>query len=385
MTHLKDDPKLPIDQADELGYTAFGPVVLRFCAWLADQAESQKLTHLYFLSREGYFLLSLFKKYLSLGLRPPLDARATYLYMSRRAAYGAAEKTPAALKAMLLAGPFKGNLYDLLENRFGISAEFCKHISLQNVTLSIPEDLEKTLHALQPALPQLNEKAKAERELFNEYLKQEGFFDVETAALVDLGYSGSIQRWMHAVTEKRLAGFYFATTRVVHDWESDDNKVYSCFATDCGAYRSPPVYRYALALESWLTAPTGQVVRFVRPANGVVPEFAPAGRMQEQFPVAAAVAKGVERYFDDIAFLAKFDSGWEKYLETSAQDIMAAALESHAFSDMLNVLSVEDAFCGEGEISLSARISELMLDMKLSETVLDKDQKAELSLDSDKH
>src|SRR5262249_41273614 len=112
MTHLKDDPKLLIDQADELGYTAFGPVVMRFCAWLADQAETQKLSHLYFLSREGYFLLSLFKKYLSLGLRPPLDVQATYLSMSRRAAYGAAEKSQASLKAMLLAGPFQGELFD---------------------------------------------------------------------------------------------------------------------------------------------------------------------------------------------------------------------------------------------------------------------------------
>src|SRR5689334_15404394 len=105
MTHSKEDLKTLADRAEELGYAAFGPVLLRFSAWLAQESAALNLKHLYFLSREGYFLLSLFKKYLSLGLRPPLEIEATYLSISRRAAYGAADKTCESLKAMLLAGP----------------------------------------------------------------------------------------------------------------------------------------------------------------------------------------------------------------------------------------------------------------------------------------
>ena len=371
MIHSKEDRKELIEQAGELGYAAFGPVLLSFSSWLARQAAELRLQHLYFLSREGYFLLDLYKKFLSLGLTPDPNIPATYLSMSRRAAYGAAEKSRASLKAMIMAGPYEGNLYDLLEGRIGLSPEFCQKISLPNPKIEVLKESEKILDILTPSLPALNEQAKMERETLAQYLRQEGLYDVETAALVDLGYSGSIQRWLYSITGKKMAGFYFATTTVVDDFETEENKIYSCFAKGCSVFRSPPVYRYALTLESWLTAPTGQVLHFVREDGRAVPQHAPTGKMQELFKVVTAVAHGVERYFDDFAYLAKFDPDWEKDLNARAQDVLAATVESHVFSSVLDFLSVEDAFCGHGEISISERITDLMSDMRLSEMLVD--------------
>jgi hypothetical protein len=297
--------------------------------------------------------------------------------MSRRAAFGAAEKSRDSLKAMLMAGPFDGELYKLLENRIGLSAQSCSKMRLPNSTVSIPVDVEKVLDLLTAVLPALNELAQEEREALLGYLKQEGLLDVETAALVDLGYSASIQRWLHSVSRKRMAGFYFATTKVVENWQADDNQVHACFATGCGAFRSPPVYRYALTLESWLTAPTGQVLRFIKSGDAFVPEHAPTGKMQELFRVATGVAKGVERFFDDAAFLARFDPEWEANLHATAQDILAVAVESPVFASVLEFLSVEDAFCGHGEISLTQRLSDLMSDVKLSETIVGIEEKSD--------
>jgi hypothetical protein len=376
MTHSKEDPKTLVQQAEDLGYAAFGPVLMRFSAWLASEASSLRLKRLYFLSREGYFLLRLFNKYVALGLSPNPNIETKYLSISRRAAYGAAEKTRESLKAMLMAGPFEGDLYKLLEGRMGLDKAFCEKVRLPNSPIALPVDVEKILDILTSALPALNDHAKTEREPLNGYLKQEGIYEHETAALVDLGYSASIQRWLHRITSQKMVGFYFATTKVVNDFEAEDNRVLACFATDCGAFRSPPVYRYALTLESWLTAPTGQVLRFNRSGDTYGPEHAPTGKMQDLFRVATGVANGVERYFDDIAFLARYEPEWEKNLQASSQDVLAATLESQAFTSVLDFLSVEDAFCGHGEISLTERLSDLMSDMRLSEMIVDGEKRS---------
>ena len=369
MTHLKEEPRLLSEQAEDFGYGAFGPLILRFSAWLGDEARRRGTRRLYFLSREGYFLLDLFRKAASLGLYRADDLDARYLYISRRAAFGAAVKTRDSLEAVLVSGPFEGPLYSLLEARIGLTPHFCASHGLVNSEVSIAGDAESILSLLEPLIPAMNEIAATEREPMLQYLRQEGFFDDEPVALVDVGYSASIQRWMGSVSGRKLTGYYFATTTVVKGWENEDNRVVACFASGCSLVKSPPVYRYALASESWLTAPTGQVLSYEISHGVAQPRFAPEGKTQRDFQVAASVAQGVTRYFEDMAFLAPADPNWEHNLAAMAQNILAAAMESGMYGDVLKALSVEDAFCGNGEISLSDRVADLTSSMRLSDVL----------------
>lgn len=262
MTHLKADPKALDEQAEDFGYTAFGPLILAFSAWLEEEAEKRGIHRLYFLSREGYFLLQLYKEALRLGLCRLSNIDARYLYISRRATFGAAEKTPETLDLMLRSGQFQGPLYDLLDARLGLSRDFCEDHGLPNVTVDVENDSKAVLDLLKPILPALQKKTASERAPLEQYLRQEGFFDDQLVGLVDVGYSASIQRWLWMLTKRDLTGFYFATTDAVNEWQNPHNLVLGCFATECSLTKMPPVYRYALASESWLTAPTGQVLQF---------------------------------------------------------------------------------------------------------------------------
>ncbi len=366
---MKEGHSLLIDQARKLGYTAFGPLILRFSTWLAAEAQREGVHKLYFLSREGYFLKSHFEKSLALGLVNAPGIESRYLLISRRAAFGAVNKTRSSLKAILEAGEFDGRLYNLLEARIGYSPEVSEKIGLPNVEVSLLDDVEKTLDILIHHLEPLNELALKEQKPMLEYLGAEGFTGGSPLGLVDLGYAGSIQRSLQSMTGNRLAGFYFATTKTVNEWQDESNRLFACFAKDCSLAKMPPVYRYALALESWMTSPQGQLTLFEMDAGKPVPKFGPVGKMQANFEISEAVAEGVERYMEDIAYLAPFDPTWEETLVSRSESIMTVALESAAFSTILNFLCVEDDFCGKGEIPIAELVATLMNDMRLSNVV----------------
>ena len=371
MIHLKDDPKSLTEQAEKLGYAAFGPVMLRFCVWLAEQANSCQAGRLYFLSREGYFLRKLFQKARELGLaRSSREVDPRYLLISRRAAFGAGHKTRKSLHDMLMGGRFEGRLYDLLEGRIGYAKAFAEAQGIPNETVVLPDATDKVLDVLASKLPALNEHADSERKTLERHLEQEGFAGADKAFVVDLGYSASIQRSLQSITGQRMMGFYFATTKQAESSVNSDNEVRACFASGCSVSKAPPVYRYSLALESWLTSPDGQVLYFEEKDGKVVPRFAPPGRMQKDFALAESVAQGVEQYFEDVAFLAPFQENWKDSLAASAEDVMAVALESHEFAPILETLSVEDPFCGHGEISVAEKIEELSSTFRLSDVVL---------------
>jgi hypothetical protein len=369
MTHLKEDGNLKLEQAEELGYTAFGPVVTAFYGWLTDEAKRLGVRRLYFLAREGHFLLDLFKKYCSVGLAEEAEFDMRYLLISRRAVFGAADKSREFFKAMLNCGPFEGSLHALIEARIGLTPEACVKMALPNPHVELPEDPHSVLATLERFIQPFNELAIDEKNALQQYLRQEGFDDGEAVGLVDLGYSGSIQRWLGPLSGKPVTGFYFATTISVQEFQNNENRVRACFASDCSLTKTPPIYRYALALESWLTAPSGQLVQFMMSDGVAKPQFAPPGRMQEKFQLPTAVAKGVARYMDDCAFLARFDSNWKQSLHVMSQDVLAAAMESRIFEDVFNALSVEDAFCGHGEISIFDRIADLTSDVKLLDVI----------------
>lgn len=366
MIPLKEEPDTILARAEELGCAAFGPVVLAFFAWLVASAKERDVKRLYFLAREGYFLLDLFKKFLSLGFAGDSDFDSRYLLISRRAVFGAWQRSRISLKAILDCGEYEGSLHDLLEARIGVPPSFSVSAGIPNISCDLPRNTSDVLDAILPAPPRLNELAAIERAPLIAYLTQEGLFDSSPVGLVDVGYSANIQRALFDIAGRDLVGFYFATTTSPAAWKTDKNEVIACFASDCSLTKMPPVFRYALALESWLTAPDGQVVRFqgTSPARA---EFASPGQMQQHFQIPQAIARGVERYLIESAFLAPFDRNWQRNVFSSSQDIFATALESRVFEDVFRSLSVEDLFCGHGEMSIYDRIRELTSDVRLQD------------------
>ena len=332
----------------ELGAACFGPLMLQFTSWLCRTAAEREISTLYFLSREGHFLQAAYEKFLALGLNGDVPATpCRYLLISRRAVFGAAIKDRTTLRQMLDAGMFDGSMHEMLRVRLG---EAAVRAVPKDRTVSLPRDTDRVLDALVEALPQLNEAASEERAGLLAYAKRSGLLDTPRVGLVDLGYSGTIQRHLHVITGVPLTGFYFATTSRTKKWESDANRSLTCFGESCELPDEKiPAFRYALALESWLTSPDPQLVRFDPEGE---PVFGDESTMQRRFAELEAIDAGVHDYFEDVAHVG----GGKDDLSWFAQEVMVSALHAERYKDVVGMLSIEDRFCGNDEIPIAHRL-----------------------------
>ncbi|EFB1111139.1 HAD-IA family hydrolase, partial [Escherichia coli] len=102
-----------------LGYAGIGPFVSAFMLWLGRKAKQDNISHLYFLSREGWLL----KQVYDVIHKDDKDVPSTtYLYASRRATRVASLRTLSDVIS-LSSHPYQGNITvgTLLEDRFGIN------------------------------------------------------------------------------------------------------------------------------------------------------------------------------------------------------------------------------------------------------------------------
>lgn len=197
------------------------PLLLDYVYWVLQEAEKRGLRTLYFLSRDGYILQ---KMAIQVCRKEHISIHCKYLYCSR-----AALRMPTyaligeeAFELLLLGG-YQVSKKSLLaraelnrEQRYAVWADCGEPV----------EDEEKLLSRYE--LKQLREKLKAShvfRELVLEkskvaypqalgYFRQEGLLESDTVAIVDSGWTGSMQRSLRQLLgsagfEGKIVGFYF--------------------------------------------------------------------------------------------------------------------------------------------------------------------------------
>jgi FMN phosphatase YigB (HAD superfamily) len=197
------------------------PVLSCYVMWVLNQARERGIGRLYFLSRDGQILLQIAKG-LSPAQRGDLDLR--YLHASRRSWH------PASVVANLgeeklgwLCDDTSFLSVDSACARGGIEA-----LEIQGVledhdlpagvwerNLSPEERQSLRLVFSDPrANARLRQRAEELRAPLVSYLRQEGFYDGESWAIVDLGWNGRLQDSladiMRATGGPEPLGFYFA-------------------------------------------------------------------------------------------------------------------------------------------------------------------------------
>ena len=76
--YIRNTERFCIGEDEKIGYTCFGAVTLGFVLWLREVCKKQKITTLYFFSREGFFYKKLF------DLLFGTEIKTEYLYVSRK-------------------------------------------------------------------------------------------------------------------------------------------------------------------------------------------------------------------------------------------------------------------------------------------------------------
>lgn len=199
------------------GFEVIGPLLFGFSRWLHKSAMNQGIEHLYFLSRDGYLLMSAYKEVYPNDIVP-----ASYLYVSR--------KTVREAQLWL-----KSDLCDVSklfpENIFLEYDEFCRYFNIDGAESAqareecglsdkmrfLPKDLLKDFRLrnfYEKIKPRIIEESKKVYEKIIQYLHQNQFSG--KVGIVDIGWAGTIQDCLETIasydTNTEIIGFYLGLT-----------------------------------------------------------------------------------------------------------------------------------------------------------------------------
>lgn len=342
---------LEFDSAYDVGYTVFGPLMYAFTAWIANHPTTSSLRHLYFLSREGYALRRFYE---TVRAQCPALAlpESSYFLTSRRMVLSAVQGVQFA-PAEVLANHnvYRGTLGSLLRSRLGLVLP--ELTDANAIEIELPRDEDEVVEYLTILEQQISEHGRTDLALYRQYLDESDMAQAGTVGVVDIGYSGTIQRNLQEVLRRGLVGYYMATFKDISAVARQGGVAFGCFC-DGESLWSPgvPVVRHSLLLEALLTAPHGQLAGFTKDGDELRPVFKADPRSEEHTATLAEMHQGADDYCRDI--LAAYPAEYRAAILSAPLDLGAlqepllllANKQIVVPQAVAEALAVEDDFTG---------------------------------------
>lgn len=246
------------------------PALVNFAIWVLLNAQKNNIKRLYFLSRDGYLMFRA-AKILAAKLGVPVECR--YLYCSRFSL-----RMPMFHKDTRLALEYlcsKGLDISVIKvlKRAGLSEKEIKNVIKE---LKFPYSIfdpitDKMLFELKNKLMQcpiflkyLDTHSKEIASVFYGYLKQEGVLDEIPMAVVDSGWTGSMQKLLDDACfilgkKHKLEGFYWGLYETP---KGTQRNKYHCYYFSPEKNLMEKVYFSNCLFEAVFTAPHGMVTGY---------------------------------------------------------------------------------------------------------------------------
>jgi len=268
------------------GYTVAGPALAGFALWLHEELRRDGVERAFFLLRDGEILQRVYDVFAE---GRPEAVPSSLLYSSRRAfSVPALVAGARSLNAQLFVsanprpvGEFLRRLdvqVDGLEHAFR-GCGFTGPDEIIHLVKTRPEDMERLarLYAHPEVARQLVARSNEERELLLAYLRQERVLGAGRAALVDIGWNGTIQKCLHkAAAHERvqadLVGYYFGTEPGIGARDGEGMRFKSYFFHDGQPReRYTAVFSFRELFELICSSARGSLRRFERRGGRVEP------------------------------------------------------------------------------------------------------------------
>ena len=294
------------------GYSVAGPLLSAFALWLHERFTADGIDRAYFLLRDGEIILDVYRALLG----DTALATTSLLESSRRAfVLPAMESARPSIMMQLLACENPLAAGEFLE-RFGVrtrdlavafrAAGFTSGDEIVDPRDTTAGDKLQALLARPDVLQALVGRSRAERALLWRYLEQERVTSPGRIALVDIGWSGTIQKALMAVgslERKRLDvhGYYLGTLPpIVHDLDGSRGTGFYC---DAGqpVHRARPVIELRQLVEFICTTDRGSLRSFRSEGSTVVPVHGPVDHPEEQRQSLTELRSGALAYAQGLA------------------------------------------------------------------------------------
>lgn len=303
----------------EFGASFLGPALTMYARAVAEHSAGRVPVC---LAREGWLLHQLLTRLEAKGLvqfeHPPM-----YLKVSRtllfRAMLGDPEIWPIALK-----GDFAGTVLELLMKRFGLQLHevyACLPAEVISFELTLPDDAEEVQQWLVPHASRLQEQVTHTRLAVGQYFREMGLLDESyTPLMLDVGYSGTIQKLCTRLLKRDTEGLYFIA-RQAGNTSLDGNTAHmtGVFREGINWKEGYTMLERSLLLECLMTAPHGQVVDVRQTQDG-------------EFMFFYGREAASQRYYQDLA--AIIDGATESVVEAMSNGIDYSTEEVEALFDV---------------------------------------------------
>ncbi len=352
--------KAPIfSQANEFGYCLMGPIFFTFIIWLIKQSKKDKVDQLLFLSREGWLLKQLYKTIQSHPniKKSSVIAQGSYFYCSR-SFVGLASINNKEDFSLLLNSHYKGSVKKLLQSRFGLQ-NLTLFIDLfgkdvLDIQICLPQNKEEIKQYLSMIYPTIQKQVYSDKAIFLNYWQQQTA-NAKQPAIVDIGYSGSLQKGMIKLTKQTLNGYYFVTNESAKQIITLGGQCHSCFGhlLAFDQMNKLTIHRYSLLLEAIMTSPEGQLKFFKQSEQNITPKFKEKGVSQTHFDTINNIHQGILNYATDMLDILgdeAFELNFDKHQLTEL--ISLVVNKKVDIGDLSDSLSVEDEFSGNNEINV---------------------------------
>ncbi|GLX81285.1 HAD family hydrolase [Thalassotalea eurytherma] len=245
----------------EFGQNFFGPLLSQY---LKSVFEGSNEGHLYYcLAREGHFIQAAISELKKQGLLDTtIDSR--YLIVSRVFMFKILLGAPESWQ-FSLSPKFEGNLQTLLAHRFNLSQTIIDSIlseAEQTTDINLPEDIDTVKAVFLKHHNELSSVVSGAKIAYLAYLEYKGFGvdDIEHNVL-DIGYSGTIQKLLTLLTSTSTTGHYFIASKPgTHVVAGNNVQMHGVFKEGVKLGDGHVMLDRSLFLESLLTAPSAQLV-----------------------------------------------------------------------------------------------------------------------------
>ncbi|MGP0767594.1 HAD family hydrolase [Escherichia coli] len=336
-----------------LGYAGIGPFVSAFMLWLGRKAKQDNISHLYFLSREGWLL----KQVYDVIHKDDKDVPSTtYLYASRRATRVASLRTLSDVIS-LSSHPYQGNITvgTLLEDRFGINVTKITQEQWEEAGFIGPEDKLTTDFVERKKLSNLCTiisdiiltHAKNERKSYLNYVNSTGLSTEKKPAIVDIGWRANMQGALSSLINKPLDGYYYATLQGTEIWFDKGLKC-NGFMGDLLSANHPSYVVQNRPLIEYLICHTEPSLITISDDDGFKPIFRPESSIGHRRILLELVHQGAIQFATDMMnnFRDSIDQIWiDPFL---AERTLSSFLQTPDFADAQLFIghTFEDALAG---------------------------------------
>lgn len=345
----------------QLGFNLVGPTISAFCAWLAERAKAQNVTDLYFLAREGKLIKQVYDAWSNTVDDAP---NSHYLQVSRRAVNVPNIASFEDICAIAMSNYYPNKVQSFFYERFGLELSddrwneiYASGVWKKGTLLQVKDgDLSAINDLLHILTPDILAESSAEKNILLQYFDSVGLTSSENVAVVDVGYSGTIQKSINKLLSGPIHGFYFATAHNIREGMPENAFAEGCYV-ELGQAKNigSRIFSNSFCLEQLLSANDPQVTKYVFDEDNLFkPRFKVLSEAElSTQPTRNALQEGAMDFVNQsVEIRNKFYNSFVPSVEIADvlyADFIEATLENK--NNVLEKMVLDDDYCGRGLIN----------------------------------